>query len=289
MSQLTETAGKTIMFYRKSTSQMRLLPDFLIIGAQKGGTTSLYNYLIEHRLIKTARRKEVHFFDRNFHKGVSWYRAFFPTTLEKYIGESILKKPFVTGEGSPEYLFYPHCAAKARRVLPDVKIIVLLRNPVDRAYSQYRHNLGWGHEKQDISFEDALALEEERTKEGRERAATEKNYHDFSYQRAAYVARGLYADQLARWMDLFPREQFLIIRTEDFYSDPGAIYKETLAFLNVPILEPAGLKKGYKVYNQSRENTPSKMEPATRKRLLEYYEPHNARLYELVGRDFRWS
>src|SRR5689334_8975756 len=143
MNLLTGTASKTITFYRNSTSQLRLLPDFIIIGAQKGGTTSLYNYLIEHPLIKSARRKEVHYFDRNFHKGVSWYKAFFPTSLEKYYAENILKKDFITGEGSPEYLFYPHCAEKAVRVLPQAKIIALLRNPVDRAYSQYRHNLGW--------------------------------------------------------------------------------------------------------------------------------------------------
>ncbi len=288
MNQLADRASKTITFYRNSTSQIRLMPDFIIIGAQKGGTTSLYNYLIEHPHIKSARRKEVHFFDRNFYKGVDWYRAFFPTSLEKYYAESILKKDFITGEGSPEYLFYPHCAKKASIILPQVKIIVLLRNPVDRAYSQYRHNLGWGHEK-DLSFEDALSLEEERTKDGRERSLIDESYHDFLYQRAAYLGRGLYADQLKKWMDIYPREQFLIIRSEDFYSNPGVIYKETLAFLNVPILEPKSLKNGYRLYNQSLESTPSKMDLATRKRLLEYFEPHNARLYTLVDRDFGWS
>ncbi|HEV2581844.1 MAG TPA: sulfotransferase domain-containing protein [Ktedonobacteraceae bacterium] len=287
MSRLTDEARKIDTYFRSSSSPWRVLPDFIIIGAQKGGTTSLYNYLIEHPSIKSARRKEVHFFDRNFHKGLSWYRTFFPTALEKYYTERVLKREFITGEGSPEYLFYPHCAQKAWQTLPQVKIIALLRNPVERAYSQYRHNLGWGHIK-DMSFQDALALEEEQTKEGKARAQVDEHYHDFAYQRASYLARGLYAEQLKKWMDLFPREQFLILRTEDFYSDPAAIYTETLRFLGVSSLEPKGLKKGYRIYNQSSESTPSKMDPATRERLSAYFAPHNAQLYELVGRDFGW-
>lgn len=273
-------------FYRNITSPVRILPDFLIIGVQKGGTTSLYNYLIEHPDIISARRKEVHFFDQHYRKGVAWYRGNFPTVFYKYYMERIRKQPFITGEGSPEYLFYPHVAKKVAGLLPNVKLIALLRNPVDRAYSQYRHNIGWGHEK--LSFEEALALEEERTREGKEMAAADENYHNFSYQRAAYLGRGIYVDQLQRWMNLFPREQILLLRSEDFHKDPAEIYKKTLAFLNVPVFEPENLKRGYIQYNKSKD-TPSKMDPAIRKRLVEYFEPHNARLYEFLGINFGWD
>jgi sulfotransferase family protein len=244
--------------------------------------------LIEHPNIVSARRKEVHFFDQHFRKGVAWYRANFPTSIQKYYMEQLRKQDFITGEGSPEYLFYPHTAEKVARVLPNVKLIALLRNPVDRAYSQYRHNIRWGHEK--LPFEEAIAREEERTREGREKATADENYHNFSYQRAAYLARGIYADQLQRWMSLFPREQILLMRSEDFHTDPAAIYKQTLAFLHVPVFEPKALKNGYKQYNKSSDaDAPAEMDPTIRKRLVEYFEPHNARLYRLLGVDFAWD
>ncbi len=285
-SLIIHTGIQVKSFYRNITSPVRVLPDFLIIGVQKGGTTSLYNYLSEHPDIISARRKEVHFFDQHFRMGVPWYRGNFPTVMYKYYIERIRRQTFITGEGSPEYLFYPHVAKKVAGLLPNVKLIALLRNPVDRAYSQYRHNISCGHEK--LSFEEALALEEERIREGKEKAAVDENYHNFSYQRAAYLARGIYVDQLQRWMNLFSREQILLLRSEDFHKDPAEMYKKTLAFLNVPVFEPENLKRGYMQYNKSKD-TPSKMDPAIRKRLIEYFEPHNARLYEFLGINFGWD
>ncbi|GAC1354888.1 MAG: sulfotransferase [Ktedonobacteraceae bacterium] len=288
--QFMNTARHAIGLYRNVTSPLRIMPDFIILGVQKGGTTSLYAYLTEHPNIISARMKEVHFFDQHYQKGSSWYRAHFPTTLQKYYAEHISKNDLITGEGSPEYMFYPHAAEKAARLLPNVKMIALLRNPVERAYSQYRHNIRWGHEPKTISFEEVIALEEERTKAGKALAVSNPNYHDFKYQRASYLARGLYAEQLERWMDIYPRNQFLIVRSEDFYKDPGAIYQETLAFLNIPTVEPKNLKQGYKPHNVSKESdAPSKMDPAIRKRLMAYFAPHNDRLYKLLGRDFGWD
>ncbi|MDQ2714036.1 MAG: sulfotransferase domain-containing protein [Chloroflexota bacterium] len=287
MKPLLDTARYIYNRYRLGTSAIRVLPDFIIIGAQKGGTTSLYNYLIEHPHIASARMKEVHYFDRNFTKGVSWYKAHFPTLFQKYYSQNIRRQKFITGEGSPEYLFFRHPPKLAAKILPHAKIIVMLRNPVDRAYSQYQHNVGWGFEKLS-SFQEAIASEEERTREGRERSAVDEYYHDRDYQRAAYLARGMYAVQLERWLDLFPREQFLIIRSEDFYIDPEEVYKETLAFLQVPILIPRNLQKGYKTYNKSKE-IKSKMDGAMREYLVEYFKPHNAQLYTLLGRDFGWD
>ncbi len=238
-SLIIHTGIRVKSFYCNITSPVRVLPDFLIIGVQKGGTTSLYNYLSEHPDIISARRKEVHFFDQHFRMGVPWYRGNFPTVMYKYYIERIRS-----------------------------------------------HNISWGHEK--LSFEEALALEEERIREGKEKAAADENYHNFSYQRAAYLARGIYVDQLQRWMSLFPREQILLLRSEDFHKDPAEIYKKTLAFLNVPVFEPENLRRGYKQYNMSKD-TPSKMDPAIRKRLVEYFEPHNARLYEFLGINFGWD
>lgn len=275
--------------YRQATYPLRILPDFIIPGVQKCGTTSLYNYLIEHPNIISARRKEINFFDEHYQKGTSWYRAQFPTAMQKYYVEHIRKQDFITGEASPQYLLYPHTAEKVARLVPQAKIIILLRDPVERAYSHYRHNRRMGHET--LSFEEAIDLEEERTREGKKRAEADENFHDFRFQRASYLGRGIYIDQLPRWMSIFPREQFLIIHSEDLFAAPAEVFKQTLSFLDVPVFEPEALKKGYKQHNKAKDTdtTSKKIEPAVRKRLIEYFAPYNERLYTFLGVDFGWE
>src|SRR5207248_7427804 len=146
--------------YRAATVPIRLLPDFLIIGTQRGGTTSLYRYLKAHPCIGATSNKDLHFFDRRFHKGLSWYRSHFPTKLEKAYAEQLRRLTLVTGEASPSYLFHPHAPKRVAQVLPHVKLIVLLRNPVSRAYSQYHHAVELGFET--LSFAEAIEAEEER-------------------------------------------------------------------------------------------------------------------------------
>src|SRR5437588_302768 len=123
--------------YRGISFPIRLLPDFLIIGTQRGGTTSLERYLDAHPCVGAAANKDLHFFDRRFHKGLAWYRGHFPTRIEKYYAERLRGQAFVTGEASPSYLFHPYAPKRVAKAMPDVKLIVLLRNPVDRAFSQY--------------------------------------------------------------------------------------------------------------------------------------------------------
>ena len=273
--------------YCLATSPIRLMPDFMIIGAQKGGTTSLYAYLVQHPNIFSALDKEMHFFDVHFHKGVLWYRSHFPTSIHKHYIENISMQDFLTGEATPDYLFHPHAPKRIAAFLPYVKLIVLLRNPVERAYSGYFHEVHMGRET--LSFEDAIASEEERTEEGRGKVAAGEIYESYNRGHFSYLARGIYVDQLQTWFSFFPREQILILKSEDLYAQPATIFRQTLAFLNVPIFEPKRLKKeGYEQYNKTMEKPPA-MDPALRKRLVEYYEPHNARLYKLLDRDFGWN
>ena len=188
---------------RKSgAAQKRQPPDFVIIGAQKGGTTSLYRYLTEHPDVGGATKKEVHFFDRSYHKGMDWYLAHFPER-----GEST-----VVGESSPSYLFHPDVPERVRRTLPHAKLIVLLRNPVDRAYSQYQMRLRRVGED---SFEEAVDEELARLPSNGELPGPEKGHH-------AFLPRGVYADQLQRWLAVFPREQFLVLHSEAFFTRPDA-------------------------------------------------------------------
>jgi len=284
MKTFDTTQSSVKKLYRAMTNPIRLMPDFIIIGTQRGGTTSLYNYLTEHPNIASASTKEVHFFDKNFAKGLTWYRAQFPSTVQKYYVERIRKQDFITGEASPYYLLHPHVPKRVAAIMPHVKLIILLRNPVDRAYSQYYHEVELGHET--LSFEEAIQREEERTGKEAEKLAQNEHYSSYNHQHYTYLARGIYVDQLHTWMNLFPKEQFLILKSEDFYADPGTTFKQTLEFLKLPCSAHKERKKEYKQYNN---NTYSKMVAATRKRLIEYFEPHNARLYEYLGVNFGWD
>lgn len=267
------------------SSPMHLLPDFIIIGAERSGTTSLYSYLVEHPSIGTATEKELHYFDHKYQQGLAWYRAQFPTTLHKYAMER-KGQQFITGEATPNYLFHPHVPKRVARLLPRAKLIVLLRNPVSRAYSQYSRKINHGTET--LSFEEAVTTEEERTRQEVERVFADEHYYSTVFWHHTYKMRGIYADQLQRWFEYFPREQFLILRSEDLYKEPGSMVKQVLGFLELPQVEPESLKEGYQAHN-SYTHTQPKMDPALREKLTAYFEPHNARLYELLGRDFGWS
>jgi hypothetical protein len=272
--------------YRGITGPLRLLPDFLIIGTQRGGTTSLYNYLIARPGVGPAMVKELHYFDKKFNKGLLWYRAHFPSSIQKYSYQFTHKQAFVTGEASAYYLFHPHVPKRVSMVLPHVKLIVMLRNPVDRAYSQYNFEVDLGRET--LPFEEALDCEGERISREREKMIADEGYVSFDYSRYSYLARGIYVDQLQTWMSLFPKEQFLILKSEDFYADPVTALDHTSKFLNLAELEPHEKKKKYKLHNYNTTPYP-KMNPATRKRLIEYFEPHNARLYDLLGVELGWN
>jgi hypothetical protein len=277
---------KTIeKLYRSMTSSLRLLPDFLIIGTQRGGTTALYHYLKTHPCIIPAPIPATHFFDKKYSKGLRWYQAHFPMLWEKTYAQRVHKSPLVTGEASSSYLFYPHAPKRVAEVLPHVRLIVLLRNPVDRAYSQYYHALELGHET--LSFEEAIEGEEERTAQEREKILNDEYYESPTYTHRSYLTRGIYVDQLQAWMRCFPREQFLILKSEDFYSDPVATFKQVLTFLQLPEIEPSLNKKEFKQYSHNTYS--STMEAALRRQLVEYFQPHNARLYELLGVDFGWN
>lgn len=271
--------------YRATTNWMRLMPDFMIIGTQKGGTTSLYNYLIEHPSIAPIYVKEPHFFDIYFHKGSIWYRSHFPTSIKKYYTEYVQKLDFVTGEASPYYMFHPLAAARVANTLPRVKLILVLRNPVDRAYSQYQHQLRQpGVEA--LSFEEAIDREEERLAGEEKKLIENPTYASFNHRHYSYLARGRYIEQIPAWMKLFPKEQFLFLKSEEVFRDPTNALRQTYEFLGVP---PARLKEQKDEYRQFNKASYTKMLPETRARLREYFKPYNARLYELLGRDFGWE
>jgi hypothetical protein len=244
------------------------LPDFLILGAQKAGTTALYAYLRWHPQITGPSFKEVSFFDRHYAQGERWYRAHMP-----------VRHSGLVGEASPSYLFHPLAPERVARMLPEARLIALLRNPVDRAFSHYQHEVALGREQ--LTFEEALAREDERMRGEVERMLDDPGYFSHAWWNYTYAARGRYAEQLERWFAAFPREQLLVILTEDLASDTAGTYRRTLEFLGVPA-------RGLDSYPRIFEREYGAMDPATRARLERGFAEPNRRLAELLGRELPW-
>jgi hypothetical protein len=266
--------------YARLTSRGRLLPDFIIIGTQRGGTTSLYKYLVQHPALGRALTKEVRYFDLNYEKGEMWYRSRFPSRRSKRVAKERQGLDLVIGEASPDYLFHPHAPHRVAELLPSVRLIVLLRDPVDRAHSHYWHQKKRGHET--LSFEEAVGKEPERLRGELEKMLADETYSSYERHHHSYLARGIYVDQLKTWTDLIPREQFLIERSEDFFADPAGVFSRVLDFLDVP-------NQGLRSYDKFNAFTANPLDPSMRSRLADYFRPQNERLYEYLGRDLGWD
>jgi Sulfotransferase domain len=253
--------------YGLATKRARILPSFLVIGAQRAGTTSLFYYLCSHPDVARPVTKEIHFFDDNYWREADWYRSFFALALG---GKR------VTGEATPYYLFHPAVPSRVAATIPDVKLVALLRNPVDRAYSHYHKMKRMSIER--LSFRKALAAEERRLAGEEERLLADPRYRSRHHRRHAYVGRGLYADQLERWLAAFPQDQLLVLLSEDFFARPAEVYGETLDFLDLRPWQPELLE----------DRNPASyrpLPPAVRAALEERFAEPNARLARLLGRD----
>jgi hypothetical protein len=187
---LAELRGDIVREQRVAAPGMRLVqaPDFAIIGTQRGGTTSLHAYLRAHPLVRTPSTKELHYITDRFVRGRDWYAGQFPAQLGP--GE-------LTGESTPYALFHPLAPQRLRAVAPNVKLIVLLRNPVERAYSHYLLERSRGDES--LSFAEALAADAARLAGEEDRLLADPTYVSVTHKHASYLARGDYAPQLKRW------------------------------------------------------------------------------------------
>ncbi len=258
--------------WRLATAKWRMLPRFLIVSVERGGTTSLYRYLASHPRVAEPFRKEIDYFDFNWTRGIDWYRAHFP-----------LRRPWgslVAGEATPYYLYHPLVPARVARTLPDVRLVALVRNPVERAYSHY--NMNCRQKKETLSFEEAIEREEERL--GDEYARLERGEIEFSdaHYKFGYKFRGRYVERLQLWEKHIPRERLLVVRSEDLYADPTAVVEQVSEFIGLPPRVP----EDFKAYNQKPYD---QISPATRAALADYFRPHNERLEEYLGRDLGWS
>lgn len=264
---------------RLLSSVSRVLPEYLIIGAAKCGTTSLYNYLIQHPAVFASFKKEVHYFDYYFHKGENWFRAHFPKKSELDRREAQIGQRCITGESSPYYLAHPLSPQRVKALLPNVKMICMLRNPVDRAISSFNNQVRLGIESL-TDFEEAINVEDERILGHEERLRSDPSYSSFAHKYFSYIRRGCYAEQLENWYRHFPKEQIMVIQSEKFYEDPAPYFKDVVKFIGLESWEP----ENYKVYNAGGEY--DKMSDTLRRKLLYFYQPHNEKLFAMIGKRF---
>lgn len=277
---MIKTAKKVIrtaiQSLRKATASSRPLPDFIIIGAQKAGTTSLYDYLNQHRQIRMSTPlKEVHYFSYDYSKGLDWYKSNFPIVPNKQ------QNDLLVGEASPYYLFHPHSAKRMHDVLPDIKIIAILRNPTDRAISHYFHELR--HNTETLDIIDALNAEEQRIGPELQKMLDDPNYESRTHQNLSYKARGRYAEQLERYYQYYDKDTVLVLTSDELFNDTTNCLKAVYDFL------------GIKTELNNIDTTPSnvgsnkkKIDDEVYQYLNDYFKEENKRLAKLIDKDLNW-
>jgi hypothetical protein len=265
------------------TAQARVLPDFLIVGAARCGTTSMFSALSQHPAVLSGARlpwtKEVHYFDNHYERGLAWYQSHFPFRARARLAARGAGVPAVAFESGPYYMFHPLAAERIQRDLPGVRLLVMLRDPVERARSGHSYSTSLGHETE--PFERALELEDARLDGEVERIIADPAYVSHSHRHHSYRARGQYIDQIERLERLFGRERIHVIDSDDFFADPQPVYDGVIEFLGLP-------HRGQPVFGQLNARPRSAMPQTVRHALEEHFRPYDERLASWLGREPSW-
>ncbi len=257
--------------WRLATQRVRHLPTAVIVGDQKAGTTQLYAYMVKHPRCLGAAEKEVNYFSKHAHRSVAWYRSRFPWRRR------VWRRRAQVLEASPSYLATPSALRKMGQVLPNARVVVLLRDPVSRAFSHYQH---WKtRHMESRSFEEVV--EEEicaNTFPAKWGVALDENCP----RMWGYVARGYYALQLELLYKVYRRNRVLVIDSSSLFADTAAVCNRVFSYLGLEDfdVEPT------KVYNRGfyRET----IHPRVAERLREHYRPYDAMLAEILGQPPGW-
>lgn len=267
--------------FGRLTGSARMLPSFLIVGGQRCGTTSLYRALAQHpAVLKAVLHKGVHYFDTGYHRGWSWYRGHFPLRRTAEAAAARTGVPPVTFESSPYYLYHPLAAERIAADLPSVRLIVLVRDPVERAYSQHAHEVARGFE-QVTDFATALSLEPVRLAGEAERLRADPGYRSHAHQHHAYRARGQYVDYLERLETLFGRDRIHVVDSAVFFTAPQRVYSGVLDFLGLPWLGAPRFER-----HNARPRAP--LPEPLRASLDNHFRPYDQRLAAWLGHTPSW-
>ncbi|MGN6609419.1 MAG: sulfotransferase domain-containing protein [Jatrophihabitans sp.] len=273
-----------------ATARWRPDPEFLVIGGKRTGSTAFFYDLLEHpsvselfprpdRLPKATATKGIHYFDQNYFRSERWYRSYLPSErvrrqLARRTGGRV-----ITGEASPYYLFHPAAAERAAAMLPEAKIIVLLRDPVERTYSHWKERRRADAEP--LSFAEALEAEETRLAGVDDARLADPSFYSYAHEQQSYVRQSEYDVALGRWLERYPRDRVLVLRSEDYYRDGAATLATAQQFLGLPVRAI-----GSASMRNAAEGAP--LDPALRARLAAHFAPHNERLEQLTGMHFNW-
>lgn len=262
--------------YYALTAVFRPLPNFIIIGAQKAGTTSLFHYICQHPQVFANNSKEIHFFDRHHQLGANWYRSHFPLAGRLQPGRRSRM-----GEATPYYLCHPHAPGRIAALLPKVKLIAVLRHPVERAISHYFHEKKKGREH--LPILEAMQREEERCAGEWQRMLEDASYFSQTHQSFSYKQRGIYIEQLQRYWKFFSKEQIFIVESSRLFSKPQAVLKQVFNFLEIDssiVIQDVAVKNA--------NPTKKAAEPEVYAYLKQFFAPHNEMLQNALGQDFGW-
>jgi hypothetical protein len=276
---LHDVSRKAYVRFGQATAGRRLRPGFIMMGASRAGTTSLFRGLSGHpQVLRPAVNKGVRYFDLNYTRGWDWYMGHFPMT--RTAERAAHGGAPMAFEASGYYVFHPFAPERIARDLPDTKLVVMLRDPVERAYSAWKHESARGFEWE--TFERALELEDERLEGEVERMARDATYESFCHRHLSHRSRGEYVDQLERILQVVPREQLHIMQSEAFFVAPQEEFTALTRFLGLSDHAP----KSFEVHN-ARPSSP--MPADVRRQLEEHFAPYDARLEALLGEPLRWA
>jgi hypothetical protein len=273
--------GRTAATYvGLATPGLHMTPSFLICGAQRCGTTSMFQALRRHpAVLRPALAKGVHYFDTDYARGMNWYRAHFPFTAHAALRARRSGQPGVTYESSPYYLFHPLVAGRIARDLPEVKVITLLRDPVERAYSAFTHERARGFETE--TFERALELEDERLAGEEARLIADPHYVSHAHQHQAYVHRGFYFQQVRRMVEALGPERVHVVDADDFFTNPEPVYNGVVDFLGLP-------REQGREFRRHNARPRSAMSESLRRELGERFVEADQELAQWWGRTPSW-
>jgi len=265
--------------FRQITQNLRTLPDFIFFGGTRSGVMTLTKYVQEHPNIQTIRN--IHFFEYVYANNIQWYKRHFPTKFYKKYYEMTNKQKLFVGESTGTYLFHNDVPKRIHQHIPKIKLIVMLRNPIKSCYSKYNHYRNEGLESS--SFEDAIEMEFKRMEILEKNIKLKSNNPDLdNFVNFNYLRHGHYAEKLENWFSEFPREQILILTNDEFNSDMDNTLKTTFEFIGLP---------NFHVKNKIAHNVGKylPMKESTKEMLIDYFKPHNQKLYKILGRDLNWE
>ncbi|MBX6321654.1 MAG: sulfotransferase domain-containing protein [Rhodospirillaceae bacterium] len=264
---------------RQAAGVATMTPDFLVVGAQKAGTSSLFHYLIAHGSYLRPVLKETNYFDVNYDRGLAWYLSYFPSLARKRAREAATGGPVITGESATYYVIHPWAPVRIRQNFPAAKIIIMMRDPVTRAISHYNHNIRAGREP--LPMLEAFEREAERVEPVARRLAEDPDYPCFEHQHYSYLLRGRYLEQIQRWMQLFPREQIHLILSEEMFADPDRELRALCRFLGIP-------ERSLDSYGVANPDRSRRRDDRATAFLMDYFRTPNRLLSEFLGRPLPW-